>query len=217
MDFTGDMPVILGPDGPSLGGFVCPATVILADRWKLGQLKAGDTLRFEAISLASADALAADQNDCVVALTPPQAVAESADITTPVLNRLGEAEAGVEVVYRAAGDRYLLVEYGPLVLDLRLRFRAHALMLWLEEQKLDGVIELTPGIRSLQIHFDPLRLPRPALLRKLADAEHALQRQDDLEVPSRIVHIPLSWDDEACHQAIENTCSPYARMPPGAL
>ena len=24
IDFTGDMPVILGPDGPSLGGFVCP-------------------------------------------------------------------------------------------------------------------------------------------------------------------------------------------------
>src|SRR4029450_10928531 len=25
IDFTGDMPIILGPDGPSLGGFVCPA------------------------------------------------------------------------------------------------------------------------------------------------------------------------------------------------
>ena len=30
IDFTGDMPVILGPDGPSLGGFVCPATIIQA-------------------------------------------------------------------------------------------------------------------------------------------------------------------------------------------
>ena len=28
VDFTGDMPIILGPDGPSLGGFVCPATVV---------------------------------------------------------------------------------------------------------------------------------------------------------------------------------------------
>jgi urea carboxylase len=28
VDFTGDMPVILGPDGPSLGGFVCPATIV---------------------------------------------------------------------------------------------------------------------------------------------------------------------------------------------
>ena len=26
IDFTGDMPVILEPDGPSLGGVVCPAT-----------------------------------------------------------------------------------------------------------------------------------------------------------------------------------------------
>ena len=30
IDFTGDMPVILGPDGPSLGGFVCPATIVEA-------------------------------------------------------------------------------------------------------------------------------------------------------------------------------------------
>ncbi len=42
IDFTGDMPVILGPDGPSLGGFVCPATVIAADLWKIGQLQPGD-------------------------------------------------------------------------------------------------------------------------------------------------------------------------------
>ena len=41
VDYTGDMPVILGPDGPSLGGFVCPATIVGAELWKLGQLKAG--------------------------------------------------------------------------------------------------------------------------------------------------------------------------------
>ena len=38
VDFTGDMPVILGPDGPSLGGFVCPATIVNAELWKMGQL-----------------------------------------------------------------------------------------------------------------------------------------------------------------------------------
>ncbi|HET9558642.1 MAG TPA: 5-oxoprolinase/urea amidolyase family protein, partial [Actinomycetota bacterium] len=46
VDLTGDMPVILGPDGPSLGGFVCPLTVAADQRWKLGQLRAGDTVRF---------------------------------------------------------------------------------------------------------------------------------------------------------------------------
>ncbi|MDY6814630.1 MAG: 5-oxoprolinase/urea amidolyase family protein, partial [Pseudomonadota bacterium] len=50
VDFTGDMPVILGPDGPSLGGFVCPVTVISADLWKLGQLKAGDKVQFVPVS-----------------------------------------------------------------------------------------------------------------------------------------------------------------------
>ena len=46
VNFTGDLPILLGPDGPSLGGFVCPATVISTERWKLGQLRPGDTVRF---------------------------------------------------------------------------------------------------------------------------------------------------------------------------
>jgi urea carboxylase len=54
IDFTGDMPILLGPDGPSLGGFVCPATIVQAERWKLGQLKAGDTVQFRRLTLAQA-------------------------------------------------------------------------------------------------------------------------------------------------------------------
>ena len=49
IDFTGDMPIILGPDGPSLGGFVCPAVIARDDLWKIGQLKPGDSVRFVAI------------------------------------------------------------------------------------------------------------------------------------------------------------------------
>ena len=39
IDFTGDMPILLGPDGPSLGGFVCPAVVVASELWKLGQME----------------------------------------------------------------------------------------------------------------------------------------------------------------------------------
>ncbi|MDU8261954.1 5-oxoprolinase/urea amidolyase family protein, partial [Pseudomonas syringae pv. actinidiae] len=56
VDFTGDMPVILGPDGPSLGGFVCPVTIIEADLWQLGQLKAGDRVRFYPVSVEACHA-----------------------------------------------------------------------------------------------------------------------------------------------------------------
>ena len=54
VDLTGDMPILLGPDGPSLGGFVCPAVVAAAERWKLGQLRPGDTVRLVPWSTAQA-------------------------------------------------------------------------------------------------------------------------------------------------------------------
>ncbi len=35
---SGDHPVVLTVDGPSLGGFVCPATITTAQLWKIGQV-----------------------------------------------------------------------------------------------------------------------------------------------------------------------------------
>ncbi len=208
VDFTGDMPVILGPDGPSLGGFVCPATVIQADLWKLGQLKAGDRLRFVPVSLADARRLEQAQQEAIAALAPVAVDWSPVAPQTPVLKSFPAEAFGDEIVYRAAGDHFLLVEYGEKALDIRLRFRAHALMQWLQRNPLPGVRELTPGIRSLQIHYDGLQLERGALLAHLEKAETALSQQlDEMRVPSRIVHLPLSWDDEACRLAIEK----YAR------
>ena len=110
----------------------------------------------------------------------------------------------MRAVYRAAGDRFLLIEYGDAVLSMESRFRVHALMQWIEEQHIAGVLELTPGIRSLQVHFDSHVLERQALLDHLFKAEVFLDTVvDKVSIPSRIVHLPLSWDDEACQQAIE--------------
>ena len=203
IDFTGDMPVILGPDGPSLGGFVCPATVITADLWKLGQLKAGDKVRFVPVSLATANALEQQQLNAIQHLEAGTVEIQTVAPTSPILKTLSEQDNGVQVVYRPSGDHYLLVEYGPLMLDIRLRFRAHALMLWLRDKNINGIRELTPGIRSLQVHYDSQTLSTDDLLAILQQAEKELQNIDELEVPSRIVHLPLSWDDEACRLAIE--------------
>lgn len=209
IDFTGDMPVILGPDGPSLGGFVCPAVVVHAELWKIGQLRPGDTVRFHRMTLAQASAREAALEASLASLdaalsSPPQD--DAAACTTPILfERAGQGSAPC-VTYRQAGDRYLLVEYGALVLDIELRLRAHGLMMWLQAQNegagLDGIIDLTPGIRSLQIHFDPARLPRHVLLTTLQAAEDVLPAVDDMVVPSRVVHLPLSWDDAQTRLAI---------------
>lgn len=202
VDFTGDMPVILGPDGPSLGGFVCPVTVISADLWKLGQLKAGDKVRFVPVSQDQAVALRESLEDSITSLTAARLQIAPTRTATPVLASLSTEEHETGVLYRAAGDNYVLVEYGPMELDIRLRFRAHALMLWLREKAQPAILELTPGIRSLQIHYDSRTLSQGDLLDLLIKAEHALEQQPDWDVPARIVHLPLSWDDEACQTAI---------------
>ncbi len=121
----------------------------------------------------------------------------------PILHSLPATGDNPQIVYRQAGDKYLLVEYGPPVLDLNLRFCAHALMDWLTKNPQQGIIDLTPGIRSLQIHYDSRVLPRERLLETLVAAESTLPALDDLEVPTRILQLPLSWDDPSTRFAIE--------------
>lgn len=210
VDFTGDMPVILGPDGPSLGGFVCPVTIAYGELWKMGQLKPGNTVRFKPMSLAQANFLERVQDSTIAHLTVPKKIdnypADEA-MASPVMHRIAARDEQVQVVYRQSGDRNLLIEYGPLVLDLNLRFRVHALMQWVEQDiaagKLPGILDLTPGIRSLQIHFDSRVLSREALIYKLIAAEKKLPPIEDMKVPTRIVHLPLSWDDPSTKLAIE--------------
>lgn len=202
IDFTGDMPVILGPDGPSLGGFVCPATVITADLWKLGQLKAGAKVRFEAVAYDQAVALEASQLQAIEQLTTlPTTVAWLDIMASPILKQ--QTVADESVTYRLAGDHFLLIELGPLELDIERRFKVHALMLCLERNRIDGVRELTPGIRSLQVHYNSQQLPLDALVSYIDSALQTLVDSEELSVPARIVHLPLSWDDEACQLAIE--------------
>lgn len=204
VDFTGDMPVILGPDGPSLGGFVCPATVIQADLWKLGQLRAGDKIRFKCVSLDAAVALEKNQLTSIRQLQTTECESQAVTPNSPILYRSDPADGCVPVVYRAAGDHFLLVEYGDNILDIRLRFRAHALMQSLQGNSLPGVRELTPGIRSLQVHYDSQQISYQTLLNHLKALECSLSEQlESLRVPSRIVHLPLSWNDEACQLAVE--------------
>ncbi len=198
VDFTGDMPVILGPDGPSLGGFVCPVTVIEADLWQLGQLKAGDRIRFVPCTLARARQLA------TAPLLAEHTVAEPIErlaLHSPIVLDIGQDDT--RLVARVAGDTHLLLEIGAPELDLVLRFRGHALMQALQGKQLAGVIDLTPGIRSLQVHYQPEALPLQSLLETVAGEWDAVCTAGDVQVPSRIVHLPLSWDDPACQLAID--------------
>ncbi|CAH0342051.1 Carbamoyl-phosphate synthase large chain [Rhizobium sp. CECT 9324] len=252
IDFTGDMPIILGPDGPSLGGFVCPAVIARDEQWKMGQFKPGDRIRFHPVAR---DGDVGIDGLSVVSAVPPSvlpdisptrgeirdaAVSPKVPVEDWVRSSTKSVEAGVwpisplegemsgrteggkaqhstigspilathttgpvAVVYRRQGDDNLLVEYGEMQLDIALRLRVHLLMQAVKAAKLPGLIDLTPGIRSLQIHYDGTTLTRSRLLGLLKEIEAGLPPAQAVTVPSRTVYLPLSWNDPQAELAMQ--------------
>jgi len=200
LDFTGDTPILLGPDGPSLGGFVCPVTVVGGDRWKLGQMAPGDAVRFVPVRADRAPSLRTIDVDRRASF--PSVISTSGDGDDGLLTKF-EAADGTAVTLRRAGDGGVLVEYGPMTLDLAMRARVHVLYEHLLARGVPGISEITPGVRSLQVQFDPVTLSMSDVVDLLAQLDGALPPSDRLVVPSRTVRLPLSWDDPATHEAIE--------------
>ncbi|MGG1552580.1 urea carboxylase [Paenibacillus ferrarius] len=212
LDLTGDMPILLGPDGPSLGGFVCPVTTASAEFWKLGQLHPGDSVRFHLLTLEEAEKLRVVQEsnlqaiggrsfERLVGTALPQV---DGGITPDYPVRYYAAEGRrFPITIRCAGDQNLLVEYGELELDLLLRFQVQALMQAIQERGDMPVLDLTPGIRSLQIHIDPSKMTVSEACDKVVAIDGALPPLEQFRVPSRIVRLPLSWDDPATQLAIQ--------------
>ncbi|WP_077531016.1 urea carboxylase [Vreelandella utahensis] len=210
INFTGDMPVILTRDGPSLGGFVCPVTIASAELWKVGQVKPGDTIQFVPMDMDTAMALTQQREDTIATLQhqpepawqPPRLEPEK-EASATILASLPESDTGPAVCYRQAGDNYILMEYGPNVMDLGFRLRIHGLMEALEDRALVGLLELSPGVRSLQLRYDPHRLPQSSLIQTLLDIEQTLPATDELTVRSRVLHLPMAFEDTATLEAVD--------------
>lgn len=210
INFTGDFPVILAKDGPSLGGFVCPVTIAKAELWKIGQVKPGDTLRFFPIDFEQALLLEQAQQKSIDQLSSlPSAQLPGVDPRSvlndraAILAQLPAQGSRPPVVYRQAGDNYILLEYGDNVLDLALRLRIHLLMAALNRQPLNGLEELAPGVRSLQLRYDSRLLHQRALVEHLIALEDELGDVSQLKVPTRILHLPLAFEDSSTLEAVQ--------------
>ncbi len=194
LDLTGDQSILLGPDGPSLGGFICPVTLAKGELWKMGQLHPGDTVRFRLLTLEQAKEIrmAMEKNlsfDYTKAMLP-ESLPIAADYA--ILSR-GRAD-DMDYCLRLDGEENLLMEFGAMELNIEYRFRAHILMQKLEKMDLP-IIDMTPGIRSLQIHFDLSRTDARKMASIVLKTNEELGDIDDITVPSRVIHLPLSWDD----------------------
>jgi urea carboxylase len=107
------------------------------------------------------------------------------------------------VIYRKAGTDYILVEYGELLLDINLRLRVDVLEKAINLMQIDGVIEMSPGVRSLLIHYDGLRLSLAKLVEILRFIEQNLEQSIPKQINSRTVNLPFAFNDGSVKEALE--------------
>ncbi|KAF7584356.1 urea carboxylase [Clavispora lusitaniae] len=201
INFTGDEPVILTCDGPSLGGFVCMAVVAEAEMWKIGQVKPGDSIQFVPLSYAEARKLKAEQDKAIDTLSgdlPDFAALPAPE--EPVLARL-EKSAAPSIVYRQAGDRYILVEYGENTMDLNVAYRVHKLIEMVEQLSVHGVVEMSRGVRSVLIEY--CDISQQQLLQTLLSLEKEIVFVNKWKVPSRVIRLPMAFEDEKTLGAVK--------------
>lgn len=203
MDLTGDQPILLGPDGPSLGGFVCSVTTAKGEMWKLGQLHPGDKVHFKLLNLEEAEVIRkCHESNLKHEYKEIKMPERKEEITADYAILAREHVHDTDIVVRLDGEENVLVEYGEMELNIELRFRVHILMEELKKLNLP-IIDLTPGIRSLQVHFNVEKISPIEITEIILKTNRKLKDLKDITVPSRIVKLPLSWDDPQTRLAAE--------------
>lgn len=240
MNWTGDDPCIFPVDCPDLGGFVSSTTIVKADFWKMGQMKAGDTMQFHRVSLNDALTLREEIDtyideiasacsrdgsfDIIASLNysdlPPSTLA--CDYGKAIVYEIQAKGDQPLTRYRQGADDYLLVEYGHGTLDLNHRCRVTALVKSLKESNSDisfsrGLTNTVGCCCSLLISYDGTKIPQRRLVSHLVALEAQLGDLSSAKVPSRLFKLPITFGNSRQVVALQRymeTQRPYASYLP---
>ncbi|KAL7930740.1 hypothetical protein V8C35DRAFT_324191 [Trichoderma chlorosporum] len=163
VNFTGEFPIIFGPDRPDLGGFM----------WKIGQLKPGNTISRKKDEFFSA--LAALSRGRTSPISP--LLIEFADEIPSSILHLKQAQGNhPRVTYRQGGDTSIIIEYGDQVSDLR------------NTACVD--VRGDPNFTSLTVRFDPFQVDRSKLLQQLIQFDDQIGQTVGIKIPVRQIRLP---------------------------
>ncbi|KAH3968073.1 hypothetical protein HBH51_132830 [Parastagonospora nodorum] len=241
LNWTGDDPCIFPVDCPNFGGFTSSTTVIKADWWKLGQLKAGNTLKYIRVGLQDALKKRKRNNDFLDSIEQALNTGKSLESLESLQNShvtFHECNIGKAVIwekdatantprarYRQGGDDHILVEYGNESFDLNHRCRVTALENTLRSNSAPEAIEAnlynTVGCcTTLLIYYNGAKLPRVDLITHLQAIEAQLGDLRTTKVPTRVFKLPISFEsrlqDEATQRYMTNQ-RPHAPYLPDNL
>ena len=124
-------------------------------------------------------------------------------MTDPIADQTSAADGKPSIIYRYAGERALLLEYGPMDLDLTLNFFVLAVDRALRDREMKGIVEVAPGFRSILVSYLPDELSVDDLLKELRTLHAELPAEHDIEIPSRRIRLPVALDDSTTRQAVK--------------
>jgi urea carboxylase len=120
-----------------------------------------------------------------------------------IIDTLPATDSRLEVLFRQAGDGFLQVEYGRVQrAELVDSFRIGTVNEKLVGRQIPGLIETVPGIRTNLLHFDPEVLNAENLIAIIKKEEGALADVEDIELESRLIHLPIAFEDSETQKAV---------------
>lgn len=226
VNFTGDFPIIFGPDRPDLGGFVCPTTVCSGEMWKLGQVKPGNTIRFRSVTYDDALQISRRRDAFFQALAgfsqgtasqiSPFIIELNDEPSSSILLQKQSHGDHPRVTYRQGGDTSIIVEYGNQVSDLRNTACTQFLVKQVSDANLPSV-RGDPNFASVTVRFDPSQIDRSKLLQQLIQFDNQMEQTTGIEIPVREVRLPVCLDhsslQESAQRYMENIRPSAAYMP----
>jgi len=227
LDWTGDEPVIFPVDCPDFGGFICSVTIIKADMWKVGQLRAGDTVKFHRVSLESAlecrrkndhfleDLRMALEKASWDKVVPFDSDDIGAEFTAPgedVIKFVEADDSRPMTTYRNGADGYILIDYGDGRPNVNYKCRATQVKKALQARSgpasantdTGGAIYNMVGCgNSLALFYDSERISREELLDALLLIEYNLGDIKSMKFPNRHFKLPLTFKHKKLDSAVE--------------
>lgn len=103
------------------------------------------------------------------------------------------------------GDSNILVDFG-LVKSVEVNIKATLLKDRLVESGIEGIVEVVPSNSSLMLQYDPKKIESEKLVKIIKDIVGEIESKPDIEINSRIIEIPILFDDPWTKECVEDYC-----------
>jgi urea carboxylase len=116
--------------------------------------------------------------------------------------------------YTWGGDEFLVVEIAP-DMSLEANFVSNSIAVGLEQRELPGIVDICPANASLLIRFDPDELAHTELERVVRELEVEVRRVAGGVLETRIIEVPVWYDDPYTRETGERFREGYHQDPSG--